>query len=105
MTHHGFAVGDNVRYAERQFPNVVWEADYTIVNALPADRHGARYVIRCAEPEFDRVVREQELSPVQAGVVFERRLALPSRRTRHAGAGHAESAAPVNEVKNGRRNV
>jgi hypothetical protein len=57
-----FAIGDQVAYAEQQFPAVVWKADYRVVRVLPADKHGPRYAIRCRAPVFERVVRERELS-------------------------------------------
>jgi hypothetical protein len=68
VQHLRFAIGNNVAYAEQQFPDVVWKADYRVVSILPADEHGPRYEIRCSAPVFDRLVREQELSSVLAGV-------------------------------------
>ena len=67
MTALRFAVGDRVAYAEQQFPYVVWETDYRVMMVLAADKHGPRYKIRCRAPEFDRLVREQELSRLPQG--------------------------------------
>lgn len=65
MCKHLYAVGQRIAYAEQHHSRVVWNYDDEVISFLPRSGSEPRYLIRCAELLFDRVVKERELRSVQ----------------------------------------
>ncbi len=64
---HKFAVGQTVGYSPSRWSMRGGEGSCKIVRLMPADAGENLYRIKCPSEPFERMAKESELTPPQAG--------------------------------------